>query len=250
LAQVAATRGIVPHIAHSTVLLILRNATLKPHRCRYWKTPTLNDEFVKRASPILWCYEQADRLAEQDEIILCWDEKPSLQALERRRHLMRPGHVERLEFEYTRHDTVNFGVALVVHDGTMAGWCLEKNDSKHLCPVLAELFHELRGVRKVHLIWDNGSSHISDYTRRFLRSYQGWVRVLTTPAHAGWLNQAELLLHAFSARYLQRGSWNSRHQLIDHLLASVSEYDRLFAHPFTWSWTRRDMHRWIEKMSD
>jgi hypothetical protein len=228
------------------VSLILRQATLQPHRYRYWKTPTLDAEFVERASPILWYYEQIERLLERDELVLCWDEKPNVQALERRRHVMRTGHVERLEFEYTRHGTVNFGVVLVVGDGTMAGWCLEANDSEHLCPVLAELFEEVRDVRRIHLIWDNGPSHVSDHTQRFLRSYRGWVRVLPTPVHAGWLNQAELLLHAFSSRYLQRGSWTSRRQLLEHLLASTDEYDRLFAHPFKWSWTRRDMHRWME----
>jgi hypothetical protein len=249
LAEAAALAGIVPRITNSTVSLILRHATLQPHRYRYWKTPTLNDEFVELASPILWCYEQIERLTERGEVVVCWDEKPNLQALERPRQLMRPGQIERLEFEYTRHGTVNFGVALAVGDGSIGGWCLDKNDSEHLCPVLAELFEALRDARKIHLIWDEGASHGSGYTKDFLRQYRGWVRVLPTPPHAGWLNQAELLLHAFSARYLYRASWSSRQHLSDHLLASVVEYDELFAHPFTWSWTRRDMHRWIDEKS-
>ena len=56
-AEVAALTGIVPHIAHSTVSLILRRADLQPHRFRYWKTATLDARFVRRASSILWCYE-------------------------------------------------------------------------------------------------------------------------------------------------------------------------------------------------
>lgn len=249
LAQAAALQGIVPHIAHSTVSLLLRQATLQPHRYRYWKTPTLNDEFVALASPILWCYEQIERLSQRHELVVCWDEKPNLQALERPIKPLRPGQIERQEFEYTRHGTVNFAVALVVGDGQIQGWCLERNDSEHLCPALAELFKRLRRARKIHLIWDEGPSHGSDYTHSFLRQYRGWVRALSTPPHAGWLNQAELLLRAFSARYIYRGSWSSRQQLSDHLLASVAEYDELFAHPFTWSWTRRDMHRWIDQCS-
>lgn len=54
LAEIAVKRGLVPHIAHSTVSLILRNADLQPHRSRYWITPTLNAEFLQRAGCILW----------------------------------------------------------------------------------------------------------------------------------------------------------------------------------------------------
>ena len=41
LAAIAMKRGLLPHIAHSTVSLILREADLQPHRSRYWITPTL-----------------------------------------------------------------------------------------------------------------------------------------------------------------------------------------------------------------
>jgi len=64
-----------------------------------------------------------------------------------------------------------------------------------------------------------------------------------TPAHASWLDQAELLLRAFSERYLKHGNWESRQYLIDHLEAGWREYDRLYAHPFSWSWTRRDLNQ-------
>jgi len=248
LAQIAVERGIRPEIAHSTVSLILRDADLQPHRSRYWITPTLNAEFQHRASRILWLYEQVDRLREREEVILALDEKPNLQALERARpkQLMRPGQIERHEFEYVRHDTVNFLVALNVHSGEMRGCCLDKNDSEHLCRALPGLLAPFRKLRRVHLIWDGGPSHISASTHTFLRSYGSWLRVLFTPAHASWLNQAELLLKSFEVRYLKRGSWTSRQELIDHLCASVPEYNHLFAHPINWSWTRRDLREWME----
>lgn len=85
MAQITDARGIRPKIAHSTVSLILRDADLQPHRSRYWITPTLNAEFLKRASRILWLYERVNWLLERDEVILALDEKPNLQALERAR---------------------------------------------------------------------------------------------------------------------------------------------------------------------
>jgi hypothetical protein len=249
LARAAAERGLVPKVSHSTVSLILRTADLQPHRSRYWKTPTIDADFECKAASILWCYERASNLAERGEVVLCLDEKPNLQALERRcptRPMLR-GEIEHQEFEYIRHGTVNFVAALVVHTGKMRGWCIEHNDSEHLCAILPELLREYRHVRRVHLIWDGGSSHIAKATSTFLRNHYANVRVLFTPAHASWLDQAELLLRAFTERYLKRGDWKSRQQLIGHLEASWREYNEFYAHPIKWSWTRQKMHRWVAR---
>jgi DDE superfamily endonuclease len=248
LARVAVERGIVPRIAHSTVSLILNSASLQPHRFRYWKTPVLNERFRERAASILWVYERINWLRERDEVALALDEKPSIQVLERRApgRLMREGYIEHQEFEYNRHETVNFLVVMELDSGRMRGWCLDRNDSQHLCGVLPELFGEHRKARRIHLIWDGGASHISGVTREFLSGYPK-VRPLVTPAHASWLNQAELLLRSFQSHYLERGDWKSKEQMIEHLYASEDEYNRLFAHPFKWSWTIRDMHKWVDR---
>jgi hypothetical protein len=69
-----------------------------------------------------------DWLIEHDEVILALDEKPNIQVLERclPTRMMRPGEIERREFEYIRHGTVNFLVALIVHSGKMRGWCFTR----------------------------------------------------------------------------------------------------------------------------
>ena len=249
LAQIAAKRGIVPRIAHSTVSLILRTAELQPHRSRYWKTPTLNEEFRERAARILWCYERAFDLMARGELVICLDEKPAIQALERcaPTQPMRSGQIERREFEYERHGIENLLGELVVCTGEMRGWCLEHNEGAHLRAILPKLLCRHRNARRIHVIWDGGSPHTAGETQDLLRDFYPWVRVLQTPPHASWLNQAELLLRAFSAQYLGRGDWASRGQLIDHINASWPEYNRLFAHPFTWSWTRYRMHKWMDR---
>lgn len=250
LAKIAVKRGLLPQIAHSTVSLILRNADLQPHRCRYWITPTLNADFLERAGRILWLYERTEALKAQNEIALALDEKPNIQVLERVRptQAMCSGQIKRQEFEYERHGTVNFLTLLNIYSGRMRSCCLEKNDSEHLCRALPDLLKSFYAYKRVHLIWDGAPSHTSRKTLSFLRSYYGsWLRILFTPAHASWLNQAELLLRSFTARYLQYGDWSSRQQLIDHLHASTPEYNRLWAQPIQWSWTRRDLHDWAQK---
>jgi hypothetical protein len=123
LARAARLQGIAPAISHSTVAVILRDAALQPHRSRYWKTPTPDDTFRQQAARILWCYEQAQKLAQKGEVVLCLDEKPNIQVLERRcpTRPMKPGLIEKQEFEYVRHGTVNFLVRLVVHNWPDAG---------------------------------------------------------------------------------------------------------------------------------
>ena len=252
LAKIAMKQGLVPHIAHSTVSLILRNADLQPHRNRYWITPTLNPAFVERASRILWIYERIETLKAQDEIALALDEKPNIQVLQHTHpgQPMRTGQIARQEFEYERHGIVNFLALLNLYNGKMRSCCLDKNDSVHLCKALPSLLQPFYSCKRVHLIWDGGPSHTATATASFLRSrYGDWLRIIPTPAHSSWLNQAEILLKCFGVRYLQRADWSSRQQLIDHLLASTPEYNRLWAQPINWSWTRRDLRNWAEKKS-
>jgi hypothetical protein len=97
------------------------------------------------------------------------------------------------------------------------------------------------GMDEKPMIMDNGGSHITQDTQRYF-AHRPRVRVLYPPGHASWLNQAELLLRAFTDKYLDRFDAESRQHLIDHLKASWREYNHRFAHPFEWSWTRRDLY--------
>lgn len=248
LADQAVTDGIVSALSPATVRRILHDVDLQPHRTRYWKTARLDPQFKERAEQVLWCYGNADRLAEQGIWVVCVDEIPTFQVLERkpiRRAI--PGSIEQQEFDYTRHGTVNMLVFLVVHSGLMQLAFLAKNDAEHYVPEL-ELFHrqhkELRGV---FLIQDGGPSHIAGSTRRYFAGSHGWWRPRYTPANASWLDQAEILIHAFKHYYLKRASWKSQEELKTHVLASWPEYNHRYAHPFEWTWTNQKMRQWFAK---
>jgi hypothetical protein len=244
---VVVERAVVESIHYTTVARALRAASLQPHRSRYWKTAVVDEHFTRLAAPILWCYERVEWLEARGELVLCVDEKPNLQAVQRRcpTQPMQPGRIARHEFEYRRHGTVTFLVLLNVYDGMMWGDCLDVNDGAHFIPaperVLARRCY--RRAARIHLILDNGGSYIAYATRAALAAIPR-LRVLHTPPHASWLDQAELLLRPFSDRYLTHLDVPSRPALIAHLKASWPEYNRHYAHPFTWSWTRRDLRAW------
>lgn len=248
LQQVVIEQAIVERIHYTTVARILASASLQPHRCRYWKTATIDEEFTSRAGQILWCYERVLWLHRRGELVICVDEKPNIQALS---HLkptqpMSAGHIARREFEYKRHGTVVLLVAMNVYDGKMWGSCLDANDHDHFLWALGQIGRRWARARRIHLIMDNGSSHIDHNTRAYLAKHERF-RPLYTPAHASWLNQAELLLRAFTDKYLKHFESASRKHLIEHINESWPEYNEWFAHPFNWSWTRRQMHDWASK---
>ena len=84
LSRQAVADGIVAHISPRTVRNILSAVDLQPHRTRYWKTARLDARFKERAEQVLWCYANAARLAEQGIWVVCVDEIPTFQVLERK----------------------------------------------------------------------------------------------------------------------------------------------------------------------
>jgi hypothetical protein len=245
LACQAVEDGIIPSISDRTIRMILDGVDLQPHRTRYWRTARVDAEFKRRAEKVLWCYGNADRLARRGYWVVCADEKPNCQVLERcpiRRSI--PGSIEQQEFEYTRHGTVNILAFLIVHSGQMEASCIEAKNAKTYVDELAGFRRRHRHLRGVYLIHDGDPSHTAAATEDYLVGCNGWWKRRFTPVHASWLDQAEILLNAFSYRYLKRTSWRSRGEFIEHVDHAWPEYNRLYAHPFEWTWTNHKMRRW------
>lgn len=249
LAREAVRAGIVDAISARTVRRVLAAVDLQPHRTRYWRTGRLDAEFKARAEQVLWCYAHAERLAAEGIWVVSTDEMPNRQVLERRpiRRAI-PGAIEQREFEYVRHGTINILTFLVIHTGQMDAVRLAANDAAHYIPALERFrraHQERHALRGIFLIHDGGASHIAHATADYFAASGGWWRPRLTPAHASWLNQSELLNNAFDGRYLRRGSWTGPDDYAAHLRVASREYNRLYAHPFAWTWTNQKMRRWF-----
>jgi hypothetical protein len=169
LAAQAVRDGIIATISERTIRRILNEVDLQPHRTRYWRTARLDARFKDRAEKVLWCYANAERLARRGIWVVCTDEMPNKQVLERRpiRRAI-PGSIEQQEFEYTRHGTVNILTFLVVHTGEMEAVCLEANDAEHYVPELERFRRAHRRLRGLFLIHDGGPSHTAAKTTHYL----------------------------------------------------------------------------------
>jgi hypothetical protein len=245
LARQAVADGILATISPRTVRRILDCVDLQPHRTRYWRTTRADARFKERAEKVLWCYANARRLAAHGIWVVCADEMPNCQVLERvpiRRAI--PGSIEQAEHDYIRHGTVNILNFLIVHSGKMEALCLEANDAEHYVTALRHFRRRHHRLKGIYLVHDGGSSHIAQATKDYFAGCYAWWRPRLTPARASWLDQAELLNHAFGRRYLKRGSWPSRGAYIEHVMTSWQEYNQLYAHPFEWTWTNRKMRQW------
>lgn len=248
LARQAVADGIVDAISPRTVQRIRHDVDLQPHRTRYRRTAPLDAPFKERAEKVLWCYGNAGRWARPGLWTVAVDEMPNLQVLERRpiRRAI-PGFVERQGFEYIRHGTVNLVLFLVVHTGRMEIAVEEAKDAAHCIRELKAFRRRHRGLKGVFLIQDGDPSHTAGDTAVDWSGGGDWWRPRFTPAHAAWLNQAELLTGAFGDHYLRRASWASREEFSEHVLASAPEYNRLYAHPVEWTWTNQQMRQWFAK---
>lgn len=110
---------IVTSISTRTVGRLWTEADLKPHLSRYWLNANPDDPVVFESEVQAVCslYLQARVLYSAGIHLVSTDEKTGIQALERKYPTkeMKPGLVERREFEYIRHGTrcltVNFEVA-------------------------------------------------------------------------------------------------------------------------------------------
>ena len=205
LQEMVVARAVVGAIPYPTVARIVAAASLQPHRQRYGKTATLDARCTTPAATLVWRDERGEWRYDRGEVVRCRDEKPQIQALVRRLppQPMPGGQLARRAFASRRDGTVTCLLAFNVDAGPRWGCGLEAHAHTHFLEALGRRARRYPRARRLHVILDHGSSPIAHATRAYFASHPR-LRAFYTPPHASWLNQAELLLRAFSEKYLDR----------------------------------------------
>jgi transposase len=224
-------------ISASQIGRILADLDLKPHRVRGWLTRRLDPAFFTKATEVCDLYLHRPDAS----VVICIDEKTAITARSRKHpdQPCRPGRIARREFEYVRHGTVSIIAALDVHSGQVHTERITRNDSDTFIDFLTRLDQRIDPKLTIHLVLDNGSSHTSKATRKWLREHPRF-QPHHTPAHASWLDQAELFFSILTRRLLRRGEFTSQHDLTDRIEKFVTVYNRT-AKPFRWTYDGRPL---------
>lgn len=217
-------------------------------------------------------YKQAPELYVQGVHTISTDEKTGIQALERAHPTrpMRPGSVEKPEFEYNRHGTVcltaNFEVATghvvcptvgptrteedfadhiekMVSADPYGGWIfitdqLNTHKSESLVRLVAKLCHIEEDLGEKG---KTGILESMETRAQFLQNTSHRIRFIYTPKHSSWLNQVEIWFSILVRRLLKRGSFASTEELKDRILAFIDYFNETMAKPFKWTYAGRPL---------
>ncbi|MGQ0826654.1 MAG: IS630 family transposase [Actinomycetota bacterium] len=219
-------------ISASQVGRILAELDIKPHLVRSWLARPDDPTFWERAADVCGLYLGRPTNA----LVLSVDEKTAIPARSRKHPTkpVRPGRPERQEFEYRRHGTACLIAALNVHTGEVIATDTPRNNSVNFIAFLEQLDASVPKRKKIHLVLDNGSSHVSKLTKAWLGEHPRFVAHYT-PKHASWLNQVELFFSILTRQLLRRGEFESRDDLVKNILGFIRQHNRT-AKPFRWTY--------------
>jgi transposase len=223
----AAHLGVPKSLVHE----VLQHEHIQPHRVRYY-LHSKDPAFEKKLDDIVGLYLHPP----ENAVVLCMDEKTSIQVLERTQLQLplQPGRVRRLSLEYKRHGVVSLFAALQVHKGTVHGRVVDRHTHVEFLRFLKQLNRAYQG-RELHLVVDNFSTHTHAKVVAWLDKHPN-VHLHFTPTHASWLNQVELWLSILTRRHLQHGSFPSKRHLFKTIMQVIVDHNRQ-AKPFAWTYT-------------
>jgi len=220
-------------VSASQIGRLLHAVDLKPHLVRGWLTRPPDPGFFTRAAEVCALY----RTCPEGAVVISVDEKTGITARSRKHpdQTSRPGRRTRREFEYVRHGTVSIVAALNVHTGQVLTETIARNTAETFTGFLRLLDRSIPPDLAIHLVMDNGSSHVANKTKAWLGAHPRF-HVHHTPKHASWLNQVELFFSTLTRRLLRRGQFTSRDELTDAIDTFVLAYDVHDAKPYRWTY--------------
>jgi len=196
------------------------------------------------------------------------DEMTGIQALERKNPdlPMRPGKIQRREFEYIRHGTQTLIASFDVANGQVsyASVGQTRTEIDYLAHVQQTVATDPDAI-KWHLIMDCLNTHQSASLVRYVAQFEGLdidlgikgksgilqslktrTEFLTTsshrivfhftPKHCSWLNQIEMWFGILMQKLLKRGNFLSQTDLKTRILDFIDYFNRTMAKPFQWTY--------------
>ena len=207
---------------------ILRRHGIHLQRRRSWCIST-DPEFAAKAADIVGLYLDPP----ENAVVLCVDEKPHIQALERAQGWLRLPNGKALtgyNHEYKRHGTTTLFAALEVATGLAQAGHFSRRRRREFLHFMNEIVAAYPD-QEIHVILDNLKTH-KPKTDRWL-SLHPQVHFHYTPTHASWLNQIEIWFSILTRRALKGVSFTSPRQVREAIDRFLEAHNQTAA-PFEW----------------
>ena len=207
---------------------VLRREGICLQRQRSWCVST-DPEFIAKAADLVALYLNPPEKA----LVICVDEKPSIQALERKTGYVETDNgkiVRAYRSTYKRHGTLNLFAALQVATGQVRTAFTQLKRREEFLQFMDEVVAESAPELELHVILDNYGTH---------KKCDAWlaehpnVHFHFTPTSASWLNQVEIWFGILSRKALRGLSSKSTAELRQAIEAFIAVYAQN-AKPFRW----------------
>jgi len=186
-------------------------------------------EFVAKAADVVGLYMAPP----ENAIVICVDEKPSIQALERAQGYLKLPNGRALtgqSHDYKRHGTTTLFAALEVATGKIIA---EHSKRRRRVEFLGFMKRIVKAFpdRELHVVLDNLNTH--KRCEPWLKKHPK-VHFHFTPTRSSWLNQIETWFSILQGQSLSGASFISVEQLQGHIDAFIAAYNET-ATPFAWT---------------
>lgn len=219
-------------VSPATVQRIWSSRGLKPHLVKTFKLS--NDKhFDEKLIDVVGLYLNPPEGA----VVLCMDEKSSVQALDRTQPSlpMKKGRAGTMTHDYKRNGTTTLFAALNVLTGTVIGECLPRHRHQEFLKFLRRIEKEVPKGLEVHLILDNYATHKHPNVKTWLVKHPRF-HLHFTPTSSSWLNLVERWFRDITDKAIRRGVFAS----VPDLIAAIEAYlqaNNANPTPFVWTAT-------------
>jgi transposase len=236
-------------LAQGTLVSILNEQEIKPHKVRYY-LERRDPEFKQKMAEVLCVYREVKLIKEtaaaakqkpNDAVaIVSYDEKPGIQAIATTAPDLPPVLGRAATFardhEYKRQGTVSLLAGIDLLTGQVHALVRDRHRSREFIEFLKLLDAAYPAHTAIKLILDNHSAHISKETRTWLAEQPaGRFEFTFTPKHGSWLNLVEGFFSKLARSVLRYIRVASKQELKDRIMAAMDEFNR-YPVVHTWSY--------------